>query len=278
MLHFETILCPIDFSKHSTMALRYAMQLATQYGSRLVIYHSVIPPVAVPVFPDRLQGGTVAMNYRDEMLDHYVGEIVPPAMANVKRVDFMAPAAGILKAAYDENADLIVMGTHGATGYEALLLGSVTHKVLHKTSIPVLAVCNPKHPIENEPIVMRKIVCAVEPKQQVSLKRLHLALSLARTYAATLVFLQVRESVEQESTLQELEDMVRPEKEEWCKVEYVSQRGNPIDEILRATEDPEADLLVIGHHIRRPGALEALGSVGLRVIPRSPCPVLVVRD
>lgn len=280
MLRFETILCPVDFSEYSTLALKYAIQLATQYESRLVVYHSIAPPVIVPVFPDRLQGGPSAIVSREAVVEDYLARIIPANLPVVKRVEILPPVQGILKAAEDEHADLIVMGTHGHTGYEALLLGSVTHRILHKSTIPVLAVCKPAKRFREgaEPVSMRKILCAVEPKQQVSLKRLHLALSLARSYVATVVFFQVRESVEQESTLEELKDLLQSDKEEWCKVEFLSARGRAVEEILKAAETEEADLVVLGHHIRIPGALDMLGSVGLRVIPQSPCPVLVVRD
>ena len=281
MLRFETIVCPVDFSEHSSLALKYAVQLAAQYESRLVVYHSVVSPVAVPIFPDRLQGGSSTIADRNKMLDDYVSVQIPETMPVVKHVESVPAVAGILQTSENENADLIVMGTHGATGYEALLLGSVTQKVLHKSRIPVLTVCRRTRRLAgpaDTPLAIRKILCAVEPAQMINLKRIHMALSLARAYLATLVFFQVRESVEQEATLEELKELMQPEKEEWCKVEYAAERGHPRDEILKAIDTHGADLLVIGHHVRRPGALEVLGSVAFRVIPQSPCPVLVVRD
>ncbi|HSP07058.1 MAG TPA: universal stress protein [Acidobacteriota bacterium] len=281
MLRFETIVCPVDFSEHSSLALKYAVQLATQYESRLVVYHSVVSPVAVPIFPDRLQGGSPTIMDRNKMLENYLSAHVPVTMPIVKQVESVPAVAGILQTSENENADLIVMGTHGATGYEALFLGSVTQKVLHKSRIPVLTVCRRTKSLAgaaDSAFAIRRILCAVEPTQMINLKRIHIALSLARAYLATLVFFQVRESVEQEATLDELKELMQPEKEEWCKIEYATERGHPRDEILKAIDVHEADLLVIGHHVRRPGALEVLGSIAFRVIPQSPCPVLVVRD
>lgn len=283
MLRFETILCPVDFSECSALALNYAVQLARQYAARLVVFHAVTAPVAVPVFPDRLQGALPQMEETHDPLEEFLRARIPEDLPIVKCVQFMSPAAGILRTAEDEHCDLIVMGTHGTTGYEALLLGSVTHKVLHKSTIPILTVCKPARDFvtgdPETPVRIRKILCAVEPTQLISLRRIHLALSLARSFLADLLFLQVWESMEQEPTLEELKDLIQPGREEWCKsVEFLKERGNAMEEIVKAASLHEVDLVVVGHHIRRSSTLEVLGSVAGRVISLSPCPVLVVRD
>lgn len=278
MLTLETILCPIDFSEYSTRALKYAIQLSTQYEARLIIYHSTPRQAAVPVFPDRLQGTLPLAVQADQVLEKYLAPILPAGLPVVKRSDAMSPVSGILKTAENDHADLIVMGTHGGAGLQAWLLGSVTHKVLHKSTIPVLTVCKLRRGYADDseqPVSIQRIICAVEPSENLHLKRIHLALSLARACMANLVFLQIRESVEQENTLNQLRDLVQPEKEDWCKLEFISERGNAAEEILKAAGRLTADLLVLGHRVR---LLEGLGSVAMKVIPESPCPVLVVRD
>lgn len=272
----------MDFSDFSLRALTYACAFAEKYESKLVLYHcmrtSAAPVVSVsPIAEFEWQPSSLQLK---ERLQEYLVPFLKHNLDVSTRVDHGDPAAQILETAAEENVDLIVMGTHGLTGYEAILMGSVTNKVLHKTRIPVLSVCNPTKTIlsgdPDEPLLIGKILCPVDPAH-INLKMLSRAMFLARSNRSTIFFFTVN-SGETKGEMDNLHDLIVPEKETLCRVEFLEATGNPVDEIVKAIGDYEIDLAVMGHRSKVSSTWEGLGSVTLRVVPQSKCPVLIVRD
>ena len=280
MEQFKRILCPVDFSEYSARSLRYAIAFAQQHQAKLVVCHC-FQPVPAAVYAELGPSRQEWTDATEERLDHFVSALRSENLEISKRIESGEPATRIVHIAVEEDIELIVMGTHGAGGYEAFLMGSVTNKVLHKTKIPVLSVCKPTRAVlsgdPNDPLLIGKILCPIDPSD-VRLPMLSRALLLARLHHASIIFLAVYQPGQPKIILDELKEVVQPEKETQCHAEFVESSGNPAQEILRTIRDQEIDLVVMGHHRRTPMAMEALGSVTLRVIPRSNCPVLVVRD
>jgi nucleotide-binding universal stress UspA family protein len=106
----------------------------------------------------------------------------------------------------------------------------------------------------------------------------HLALSLARSFQSTLLFIEVEEFPGQESSLKNLEGLIQPEKEDWSTIKFLRESGDPIEKLLLTAARNQIDLMVIGHHTQHPVEREVLGSVAYMLVPQSPCPVLVVRN
>lgn len=142
MTRFQTILCPTDFSPTAAVAFEYACDLARTFQARLVVLHAFFPAVLgsevghyVPEEVRTLRAA--ARKQLDELRP------TDPAM-RVERLLREAPdARAILEAAADLKADLIVMGTHGRTGFRRLVLGSVAEEVLRAAPCPVLTVKAP---------------------------------------------------------------------------------------------------------------------------------------
>jgi universal stress protein A len=135
------ILFPTDFSPFGQEALHWATALARDSGATMVIVHVEEPPMAYG-------GGEmyipVEEGDRDELRKALVQ--VVPTDHNVPfehKLLVGDPATAIVTTAEDENADLIVLGTHGRTGLTRLLMGSVAEAVVRKAKCPVLTV---KHP------------------------------------------------------------------------------------------------------------------------------------
>jgi nucleotide-binding universal stress UspA family protein len=136
------ILVPIDFSEHSEKALAYAVDLARALGSTVHLVH--VYPITAYAAPPLLPGPMVFAQFRDES-QRVFGEL----MTRVKR-DYSADLTGslkegvphveILRCASELGIDMIVMGTHGHTGIEHLLLGSVAERVVRGAKVPVLTV------------------------------------------------------------------------------------------------------------------------------------------
>ncbi len=138
----EKILVPVDFSEHAELALTNAKELATRYGAKLQILH-VIEQTVHPAFyasgstsifeliPDIRTKSEEAMH---GMLQRVGGPNVPSEFHVIEG----RASSDIVKFAGKAGSDLIVISTHGLTGIEHLLLGSVTEKVVRMAPCPVL--------------------------------------------------------------------------------------------------------------------------------------------
>ena len=301
MIDIERILCPVDFSDHSRHALHYAAVLAGWYESTItVLYvHPVVPAAAAepgaPAFPPFV----VTAADRDKLLASMRSLAESDASADV-RVEYEiveGPAApGILDCASAQRTDLIVMGTHGRSGFERLMLGSVTERVLRKASCPVLTVPPRMHESTPVPPLFKKILCAVD-FSDCSMNALNFAMSLAQEADAHLTVLNVVElpadaherlphfspgvreyltSLEEEHR-QRLQTVVPDSVRAYCAVETMTVPGRPYREILRVTAEQQADLIVIGIHGRNAADLLFFGSTAQHVVRQATCPVLTLR-
>jgi len=288
---FKKILCPVDFSEYSVLALRYAFALSRENDASLVLLHSV-PDLSQAI--SYLEGnyiGTVheaMMSNAAEKLDQFSETVIHQDPDVMKIIERGSPSDAILKTAREIRADLIVMGTHGHSGYERFFLGSVTNKVLHKATLPVLIVCRPTHHFIHEgalrEVEIKKILCPLDFEPS-SKEVAHVALSIGRMYQSEITFFHsVRkqgktESEDQEKlSMEKLREVVDPSSENWCKVRFQTNGGAAADEILNIIERDNIDLVVMGHHARRPIEELFLGSVAKRVVTDSRCPVLVARS
>jgi nucleotide-binding universal stress UspA family protein len=143
-MHADKILFPTDFSPASEDALRWATALARDSGATLRIVHVEEPPMAYG-------GGEAYIALDDEQTKGELRRILGNVVPGDHHVPFEHmlllgdPASAIVEEAERENADLIVMGTHGRTGLSRLLMGSVAEAVVRRAKCPVLTV---KHPAE----------------------------------------------------------------------------------------------------------------------------------
>ncbi|HZT80306.1 MAG TPA: universal stress protein [Gemmataceae bacterium] len=145
----RTILHPTDFSEHSKYALWVASQLARDQGARLILMH-VVPasepgPTGIPasavLVPERAEQEVKA--YREEMRAR-LRQLAPDAKVAVEhRLEEGPVAKIILRTAEETPCDLVVMGTHGKSRGEQLMLGSVAEEVTRQATCPVIAVKMP---------------------------------------------------------------------------------------------------------------------------------------
>jgi nucleotide-binding universal stress UspA family protein len=153
MLPYKTIVCPTDFSRPSFEALKEGNDLALHFSSTLYVVHVVppLPPITPPMaqVPHTLPEMSVnAERYRQELVEssEKALEEVLERKTDRERIG-MYPlvleghvAEEIVRVAQDKDADLIVMGTHGETGWRRMVFGSVAEKVIRSSPLPVLTV------------------------------------------------------------------------------------------------------------------------------------------
>lgn len=146
---FRKILCPSDFSEPSGEALTLAIQLAEQLAAELLVVHVVsdIPPI-----PGSPQGAaTFNVALYEQMLEHSSKDVLDelvkhkvPKELRVRPISVHGNAADqIIEVASKEKVDVIVIATHGRTGWRRFIFGSVAEKVLRLSPCPVLTVHAP---------------------------------------------------------------------------------------------------------------------------------------
>lgn len=138
MFSIRTILYPTDFSKQAERAFQVACALAQKHQAKIIVLHVGPVPLttlggaqAVPPMPEELG--------REELKQALL-RVRPPApdVPVEHRLEMGEASTEILRIAEKENADLIVMATHGRSGLERALLGSVAEDVLRRAPCPVL--------------------------------------------------------------------------------------------------------------------------------------------
>ena len=283
---FKKILCPVDFSDYSSLALRYATALSQENDAPLVICHSV-PDLAKEM--SYLEGNhfetvrEALVSNAQEKLDLFAGPVDA-----IKIIDQGTPAEMILQTVKRTGCDLIVMGTHGHSGYERYFMGSVTNKILHKSTVPVLTVCRQTHHFIHEdqahPVEIKRILCALDYEES-SRNVAKLALEIGRRYQAEIIFFHsvpnadTNDWTDQKQWVQnKLQEFVQTSDNDLCTVKFLVLAGDPVRWIVQMVNGNEIDLVVVGHHSRTPGEELLLGSVAKRVLTNAICPVLIARS
>lgn len=138
------ILHPTDFSECATHAEAQAVELAQKLGGEVVLFQAL---VEAPLYGEGLLNVREAEKvyeaqraWAEETLEARAGQLRRTGAKVSWRVAVGVPFEEIGKAAREEQADLIVMGTHGRTGLGRLLLGSVAERVIRTAPCPVLTV------------------------------------------------------------------------------------------------------------------------------------------
>ena len=151
MLPFKRILCPTDFSEPALTALTRAAELARHFAAELCVLH-VIPPVPGPLAvadPPVASSIDVPLYqqelavYAEKVLKELVSHQVSPEVRTRDLVTTGEAAPEILRVAREQQADLIVIASHGLTGWQHLVFGSVTEKVVRQATCPVLTIVAP---------------------------------------------------------------------------------------------------------------------------------------
>lgn len=147
MFPVRTVLCPTDFSEPSLEALKIARDLASQVGAGLLLVHVVPVLPALPNDPNYVlkipEYERLLHKDADEKLSQLVREKTQGAIARTI-VGHGEVAGEIVRIAEVEKADLIVIATHGTTGWRRLIFGSVAEKVVRLARCPVLTIRNPQ--------------------------------------------------------------------------------------------------------------------------------------
>ena len=145
-LRLKKILVPIDFSEPSRKALAYATSFAKQFNAELLLFHAV--PIMTAPAPMYSMPPETDARLRDESSKQLAQwRSTLPAELSSKAIvgDGASAYDQIVRAAAENNVDLIVLGTHGRTGARRWLIGSTAERVVRYATCPVLVVREREH-------------------------------------------------------------------------------------------------------------------------------------
>jgi len=303
MIEIRRILCPIDFSEHSRLALDHAVAVARWYGATITVFNVValVPAMAYAPGTPMLPMTVPTADDRHALL------------ASVKRFAESETAAGvpmqfelsegdaateILERSASRASDLIVMGTHGRRGFDRLVLGSVTEKVIRKARCPVMTVPPGTAEAVPAPPLFKRVLCAID-FSDASLHALDYALSLAEEADAHLLLAHVVEvapapqdthsetSLESRSLddyvaaaaqarAERLQRLVPDSVRTYSTVATTLAIGQAYREILRIASEQHSELIVLGAHGHSIAGL-LFGSTAHHIVRQARCPVLTIR-
>jgi len=294
-ISFRNILLATDFSHASEKAFSYAVAIARQFGSKILLVH-VIPPESVSFIPE-ISG------------EHQRNETVRQLQSLSNRSELnQIPHETVMRSGTvwsalsavigQQDIDLLVLGTHGRSGVKKLVLGSVAEEVLRKAGCPVITVGPQVDTALSTTGGYQRILFASD-FHPASAKALDYAALLANQFQAHLILLHVlppaglpgpEMTFYNESAINEwqakvianakakLKKLLRPELKLWSEPEYVVGFDFTTQGILKTAADRKVDLIVVGANRLMSAKVSAHvpGTVSYGVIRQANCPVLTV--
>jgi len=282
----------------SDRALRHALAVAARSGARLKVVHAVpgLPSFAgAAPLPDTVATLIpAARRHAEEELRRFVAPVVEAHVTVETEVREGEPWRELRAVAHELPADLVVMGTHGRSGFERFVLGSVTEKLLRLLPCPVLSVCHEEGRTWEAPGLVRRILYATDLSEP-SLETMAFALALAPGERVELTLLHVVEELsgiadslqvpgmgpigpELERVAGDRLDELARDADARFEVEVTPRisRGRAWREILRIAAEERSDVIAIGPGH---GAFEQFlfGSDAHHIVREATCPVLTLR-
>ncbi len=295
----QRILLATDGSAYAARAEGYALFFAVTWGAGLDILNVLeFPPGMNPAYPIN----DVYLGQLRKEADRHLGRLIGRAsqigLSVRKQVEIGIPSEKIIAVAREHGDDLVVVGTHGQTGLEHVLLGSTAERVIRGAPCPVLAVRGIKagaveSAAASVPLAVRRMLVPID-FSDCSLDALEYAVQVAKQLDAAITILYVMEPVaygldftlshpsELEAKRARLGDRLRDltTAVTGCglQADEVLRGGLPADSILDYMRSRAVDLIVMGTHGRRGISHLVNGSVTEAVLRRAECPVLTVRS
>jgi nucleotide-binding universal stress UspA family protein len=285
VVSIHRILVPVDFSVCASHALTHAIALARWYKAELLGLH---------VTEGAFDAGCAAPDPLAEV-DRFLSPAREAGLAVSSSVLEGTPARAIVDHALAMPVDLVVMGSHGRRGFERLLIGSVTERVVRMASCPVLTVPRAAPDPSGGRPPFRSILCPIDFSGH-SLRAMEHAMSLARESDARLTLIHSLEwlpdwndhgtpqamppelpSWLETRARERLEALLDQETLAFARPEVLVVRGKAYQEILRAAAEREAEVIVMGLQGRHPLDLAVFGSTTNHVVRAAECPVMTLK-
>jgi nucleotide-binding universal stress UspA family protein len=295
-----SILCAVDFSAPSALALLYASELADRYAQPLTVITVADPLLAAA---EQVQTGDDPVTLLGQALAGFVDETLGAGTVSrhALHVPVGDPAEEIVRRAHDGESQLLVLATRGSSGMEKVVFGSVVERVLRRTDCPVLAV-PPAFGETSRHLIggLREVLVPVDFHEHAledaraaahvarashgHLRLLHVVpgddaghWSLVRPLAGPDLEAQLSgaRSTQMDKAREALQRLADALDTSPAPILDVAQ-GRPAEQIAEAAAADQVDLIVMGLH-GEPGLLKRhVGAVAYRVLCASSVPVLAL--
>jgi nucleotide-binding universal stress UspA family protein len=285
--HPGKILCPVDMSELSDLALKYAHVGARVFNASLTVLHAMHVEYPRYLSRDLTEHVLAELNNAKasimQRLANHVHSIIGDTPNDQVVFDFkvsdLPPAEAVMQASMDTKADLIVMGTHGYSGFKHWMLGSITESVLHLSKKPVFTIRQKTNGFIDTTVpealpVLRHILCPCNLTQSAE-QALRVAADLAEKFKAALAVLwSVKPGTPSpETQLREwIQRIVQPTR----PIDVIVRHGHADADAIALALEMNSDLIVIGAHHQPFGQGTIVGHTTERVLRTAPVPVFSV--
>lgn len=297
MTPYKHLLCPVDFSDSSRRALEWSSRFSKAVGASLTVLHvvdtdllSIGNLVSAPdVFDDVRRRAVAAVDALKRQIDlsHATTEIVEGVPEDV-----------VVSAANRGNVDLLVMGTHGLSGFQKFFLGSVTEKVLHRAKVPLMSI-SPSVEGRNAGLPdPRVILMGIDfgPETQSVVRHgtwlaEHFGAKLIALHVVRVPYVVLNESSFEPVTRMEVEKLTEslvskrredleallPPAAGGGKEAMIRVGGTAFDTLRDVVQERSVDLVILGAGGHGHAGIRWLGSTCHKMVRLAPCPVMVLR-
>jgi nucleotide-binding universal stress UspA family protein len=291
----KQVLFATDFSACADRAMGYALALAGAWKAELAVV------TVLELYPGMDPDYTVNKMYLDHLRAEANRHLVA-VQARAKaagqpittRIEVGIPSQALQTVAQTINADLLVVGTHGRTGLDHVLIGSTAERVVRVSPCPVLAVKADKDGAGAVATTAIKRIVVPIDLSTCSLDALEYAVQFAKPLGAALTILHAMEPVaygldfslshakewkEQRDYLEKRLNLLSAcVTAHGIQADHVLKPGLPADSIASYATQQGFDLMIMGTHGRRGISHVLLGSIAGAMLRHAPCPVLTVRQ
>jgi len=287
----KNILFLTDFSEPSEAALPFATAIGRGYGAAIHALHVLLPTPTSYMAPD-LTGAAIAATEENAQAEM---QRIESQLAGLRHETIVERGAAVWpvvqQAIKDYKIDLVVLGTHGRTGAEKFLLGSVAEEIFRRSPVPVLTIGPNVRSGVHSGARFHRVLFATDFSAE-SLAASEYAVSLAQESQARLLLLHVIRQREQAKEQREFElsvaeaihqlySIVPEDTKLDCPPEVAVEYGEPAIRIVETAKERGADLIVLGvrNAEGRLGAATHLErATAHKVVAHAGCPVLTVQS
>jgi nucleotide-binding universal stress UspA family protein len=294
MVRHPAVVCAVDFSNASRGALRYAAALAEHFQGDLTVL-TVDDPLLTSAAAATWGEGWLAAQSK-EHLHTFVKEVFPKRSPQPAKLQLMVksgqPATEILRTATAEQADLIVMSSHGATGFQRFVFGSTTARLLRQTTFPVVVTSAIDPGPDDLEDVRRTIQTILVPVDlsAVTGTQVRIAAGLAEALGSRILLTHILEPVgsrpghdllvshidrERRAATHETLTHLKASLPTRVQSEILLAHGDPAHEIAGIAQQRHVDAIVMGLH-SADGIGPRIGSITYRVLCKVPALVLAL--
>jgi nucleotide-binding universal stress UspA family protein len=285
-LLLDRIVVATDFTPESERVVSYASALAKHFASQLTLVHVI--DLSVVTFSGAIDGGVLV-----DAMRHDSGENMHKALRELSSIGLRVqgqvleahdPAGAILLFCDQQNADLLVIGTHSRHGLRKIILGSIAQDIIHRAKCPVLTIGPNTKPVSSEKTSFSTILFATDLQHDIA-EKAATALAIAQDGVARIYMCHVLQdtgtNISETLALQleaevALRKLVPEASYDWCCPEYVVESGNVSDRILKVVRDAGVDLIILGAR-RSSNWLDRLNEgVVEKVLAEADCPVMTL--